>query len=121
MSAFAFTSDIAMRWLAVLADAAVKGLIVLLVAAGATLLLRRSSAALRHMVWTLAVAALILMPVLSIALPQFHVPLLPDWSGTGDPAQASPSSAAESPAANIEPSPTPELLIWLSSQNPCHT
>lgn len=79
MIAFAFTSTNTIHWMAILADAAVEGLAVLLLAAGATLLLRRSSAAVRHMTWTLSIAALILVPVLSLALPQLQVPLLPDW------------------------------------------
>jgi beta-lactamase regulating signal transducer with metallopeptidase domain len=34
---------------------------------------RRSSAAMRHLIWTLAIVALILMPVLSLALPEWAV------------------------------------------------
>ena len=83
MTAFTFMPGDTTQWMAVLIDAAAKGLVVLLLAGGATLLLRRSSAAVRHMTWTLSIAALILVPFLSLALPQLQVPLLPDWAGTG--------------------------------------
>ena len=43
-------------WLPI-ADAIVKATIVLLLAAGASLVLRRASAALRHLVWTLALCS----------------------------------------------------------------
>ena len=122
MIAFTFPSNIEMHWLSVLADSTAKGLLLLLIAAGATLLLRRSSAALRHMVWTLSVAGLILVPTLSIALPQFHVPLLPDWSSVWDLNQASPSIApelpAELPAETIEISPAPEAPTVIGSIDP---
>jgi type II secretion system protein G len=121
MIAFTFTSNIEMHWLAVLADSTAKGLLLLLIAAGATLLLRRSSAALRHMVWTLSVAGLILVPTLSIALPQFHVPLLPDWSSAWDLTQASPSTAPESPGENIEISPAPKTPTVVASADPGST
>ncbi len=50
----------------------------LLVAVAAStnmLLLRRASAAWRHMVWTFAVVGLLLLPVLSIALPRWQIPI----------------------------------------------
>ena len=74
----ALTTVDSLHALAVLADAALKGLVILAVAAGAALALRRSSAALRHTVWTLALVALAAVPVLSAALPQWRVPVLPE-------------------------------------------
>ena len=97
MTALAFIPGDTIQWAAVLIDAAVKGLVVLLLAAGATLLLRRSSAAVRHMTWTLSIAALILVPFLSLALPQLQVPLLPDWAGMGGLARME-QIVAQSPA-----------------------
>ena len=113
MIASTFTYNIAMHWLPLLADATAKGLVILLVAAGATLLLRRSSAAMRHMIWTLAVVGLILVPTLSIALPQFRSSLLPNWSSAWNLDQESPPARADSPAASIEmppPPPTPTVI-----------
>ncbi|NLF32761.1 MAG: M56 family metallopeptidase, partial [Planctomycetes bacterium] len=87
-------------WLAVLLDAAAKGLVLLLVAGAAALALRRASAAVRHMVWSLAVAGLLLLPVLSAALPQWQVPILPDRTAARDVVPpADPAAAAAMPAA----------------------
>ena len=100
MTAFTFIHGDTTQWVAVLIDAAAKGLVVLLLAGGATLQLRRSSAAVRHMTWTLSIAALILVPFLSLALPQLQVPLLPDWAGVGGPARM--EQAAAQPPAVVE-------------------
>jgi beta-lactamase regulating signal transducer with metallopeptidase domain len=69
---------IASPLLAVLFDAAVKGTAILLLAAVAALLMRRASAAARHWVWFLGVASLLVLPILSAALPGWYVlPPLP--------------------------------------------
>lgn len=64
-------------WLGVLLDASVKGVVVLAMAGALTLALRRSSAALRHLIWSLAVVSLVILPVLSAVLPSWQVPILP--------------------------------------------
>ncbi|HEY2840725.1 MAG TPA: hypothetical protein VGJ26_16330, partial [Pirellulales bacterium] len=61
-----------------LVDSAVKGTALLLLAAVATLFLRRDSAATRHLVWLLAIVAMLIVPVLSALLPQWRV--LPEWA-----------------------------------------
>src|SRR4051794_37717239 len=78
-----------------LVDFAVKGTAVLALAAIAALILRRDSAATRHLVWTLAIVALLFVPVLSALLPQWRV--LPEWASIAPgPAvvETSPSSIA---------------------------
>ena len=62
-----------------LVDSAVKGTALLLVAAVVALMLRRDSAATRHLVWLLAIVALLVAPVLSAMLPGWRV--LPKWAG----------------------------------------
>ena len=52
-----------------LVDSAVKGAVLLLLAALATLMLRRDSAATRHLVWLLAIDALLVVPAFSAILP----------------------------------------------------
>jgi len=65
-------------WLAALVDASLKGLVLCLAAAAAVLTLRRSSAAARHLVWRLALAGLLALPILAAFLPSWRVSL-PDF------------------------------------------
>ena len=60
-----------------LADSAAKGTALLGLAAIVAMTLRRDSAATRHLVWLLAVVAMLVVPVVSPILPQWRV--LPDW------------------------------------------
>lgn len=72
-------------------DAALKGALLLAVAALCVLALRGASAATRHLVWLVAVVALLLVPVLSVCLPQWRV--LPKWI-------AAPTASEPPPAAS---------------------
>ena len=60
-------------WFAVLAGAALKSAVAVVLAWAAAFLLRGRSAAARHMVWTAAVAALLALPILSVCLPALPV------------------------------------------------
>lgn len=62
-------------WLAALLDSSLKGLALCLAAGGAALLLRRASAAARHLVWRLTFAGLLALPLLAALLPEWRVPL----------------------------------------------
>lgn len=62
-------------WFSLLAGAAMKSAFVLAAAWLLTLALRRRSAAARHVVWTLALAAILVLPFLSAALPALRVAL----------------------------------------------
>ena len=62
-----------------LVDSAIKGTSLLVLAAVAAMILRRDSAATRHLVWLLAIVALLIVPILSAMLPQWRV--LPGWAG----------------------------------------
>ncbi|NLF32710.1 MAG: hypothetical protein GX591_17695 [Planctomycetes bacterium] len=65
--------------LPVLADAAVKGAVLLAIAGAAVFCMRRkASAAVRQAVWVAALAALLLLPPASAALPRWRV--LPPWA-----------------------------------------
>ncbi len=63
--------------MAVLIDAALKGTVVLAVAGAITILLRPASASVRHLVWTLAVTAVLVTPALSLLLPRWEIEGLP--------------------------------------------
>src|SRR3954468_1688113 len=65
-----------MNAFAILADTAVKGSLVLAMAAAEAWTLRKRSAAARHLVWTAAAAALLALPLLSLTLPVMRVPVL---------------------------------------------
>ena len=69
-----------------LVDSAVKGTVLLALAAVVALILRRDSAATRHLVWQLAIVAMLVVPVLSAMLPQWRV--LPAWMSSPRPAVA---------------------------------
>jgi len=70
-------------------DSALKGVALLALAAFCALALWRASAASRHLVWLVAVLALLIVPLLSIALPQWRV--LPKWAAS--PAVTTPAAA----------------------------
>ncbi|MFP5265624.1 MAG: M56 family metallopeptidase [Blastocatellia bacterium] len=64
-------------WLELLLAAAVKGALILLIAVVLNFALRRASAASRHLVWSLALASLLALPILSFGLPSWQVAALP--------------------------------------------
>ncbi len=81
-----------------LLDLAVKSSVVFAAAWLAALALRRSSAASRHLVWSLAIVASLAIPVLSLSVPQW--PLLP----AAEPALEQPLALEEeAPAMTIGP------------------
>ena len=79
-------------WLPLL-DAIAKATIILGVAGVTTVLLRRASAASRHLVWTAALLAALVLPVLSMALPRWQMAVVTL------PSVASPSADGENTSA----------------------
>jgi beta-lactamase regulating signal transducer with metallopeptidase domain len=63
--------------IAILADAFVKATALLLLAAGVSVLLKRSTAALRHLVWALACGGVLALPLASALLPNWRVAAWP--------------------------------------------
>ncbi len=64
-------------WLEILLSTSLKGVLILVIAAALSFALRKASAASRHLVWSLAIASLLALPVLSFGLPSWQVPVLP--------------------------------------------
>src|SRR5438045_5313272 len=96
------------------------GSVVLLGLAGlAALAMRRASAAARHAVWLLGFVCVLLLPVLSAALPGWHV--LPRQRATGPaappagisrvPAAALPNAQPSAPTPPIDPTPNQETIM----------
>ena len=77
-----------------MADVILKATIILITAWGATLLLRRAAAAIRHLVWSAAFAALLLLPILSLLVPEWKLRGLPDASTLVFTVQARPDTAS---------------------------
>src|SRR5262252_9198180 len=82
-------------------DSALKGAALLLLAVLCTLALHKASAATRHLVWLVAVAALLLVPVLSLYLPQWRV--LPGWITVATAKVAPVLASSPMPVASPEP------------------
>ncbi|MFO1092777.1 MAG: M56 family metallopeptidase [Planctomycetaceae bacterium] len=82
-------------------DAVIKSTVLLLMAATIAGLMRRSSAAVRHRTWCLTFAGLLVLPLLSYALPAWRIPVLPPAEQPAPPAAA--VVAVEMPAVPAEP------------------
>jgi HEAT repeat protein/beta-lactamase regulating signal transducer with metallopeptidase domain len=76
-------------------DALIKVTLVLGLASLATLVLGRASAALRHLVWTLALTSALVLPLLSVALPRWQLPIV---TLTGEAAPQMDDAIAPAPS-----------------------
>ena len=106
-------SEIPSGWM-LLFDNVVKATVVLGVAGAAAYTLRRASAALRHFIWTLALVSALVMPLLSMALPRWEMPIVTvkTASPVAGPIASEPDVAApprlnrQAPEANDSPTVT---------------
>src|SRR5437868_4777703 len=100
--------------LSILIDASLKAAAFLLAAVIAARLLRGSSAAVRHRVWSLGLSGALLMPILSLTVPQVRLPILPPQAQLGQLARpplavrTPPGSASAERAAAIELNAKPD-------------
>lgn len=89
-----------MTLLAFLVDLSIKGAFICASAAGAALLLRRSTAFVRSVVWVCALVGLVLLPAFSAVSPMWNVPVIPDLAslsvGSYLPDSEKPESGATS-------------------------
>jgi beta-lactamase regulating signal transducer with metallopeptidase domain len=77
------------------AEILLKGTVVLAVAGVMTALLQRSSAATRHAVWSIALGALLVLPILSASLPSWELESLPTMQEV--------TALAETPVVAVQP------------------
>ncbi len=105
------TMSLARFLCALLLDSAAKGTVLLLVAWLAVGLARRSSAALRHSIWCMAMVGLLLSPVAAWLLPTWQIPILPP-----SPATIAEARLPEPPRASVDTVQSP--LIRANLQLP---
>lgn len=88
MSALSLLDSLATGGLGSLAPDALKASVVLLIATATTLMMRRNaSAAARHWVWTVAVGAVLVLPLANRAVPAIEIPLAFVESSAEPPAE----------------------------------
>ena len=107
--------------LAFLVDNALKGGVVIAIAAAIAWTLRRSPAAVRHRIWSAAIAAQLVIPVLSAILPTWRVPVMapPSWVESPAPAVSVPNdSIAATPAAPVVTEQVPQAATDNAPANP---
>ncbi len=77
-------------WFSVFLDASVKSLVVLALAGLLAAMCRGAAAAVRHLIWSSALIAVIALPFLSLFLPQWQVPVFSDQIRINQPIQREP-------------------------------
>lgn len=91
-------------WVRFLLDVAIKGAVVLAAVGGLQIVFRRASASSRHFLWSLGLLSLLALPLLSLSLPAWRVPLLRDrLVSKSEPVSTVPNS--------LEPAEEAEMLV----------
>ncbi|MBL7646731.1 MAG: hypothetical protein JNK74_11130 [Candidatus Hydrogenedentes bacterium] len=89
------------RLLVALVDTGAKGLILMAAAGLAAAALRRNAAAARHLVWMLALCGLLILPVVSLMMPKWTLPILPAIEAPAVAPIAATPPIATAPAAPV--------------------
>ena len=99
-------------WIPV-ADAIAKASLLFAAAGLVSFVLRRGSAAARHMIWTLAMVSVLVLPALSIALPRWQLPILTLRGDTSQPASSYqlPAHRSTLPAPSMERAPAVSATV----------
>jgi beta-lactamase regulating signal transducer with metallopeptidase domain len=93
------------EWLPFLAQLALKATLILGVTAVAAAALWRSSAAVRHLVWCVGMAGVLVLPLFGAILPAWELPLLPAEAPAASPAVLAPPVALDAAAPAADPAP----------------
>jgi HEAT repeat protein/beta-lactamase regulating signal transducer with metallopeptidase domain len=111
------TSSSGAWWIPV-ADAIAKASLLLIAAGLVSFVLRRRSAAARHMIWTLALVSVLVLPALTIALPRWRLPLL-TLKGDASPLHAAtyqlPAPSSRLPVASSQLQRAPSASAGLTA------
>ncbi len=93
-----------------------KATILLLFAVGMVLVLRRASAASRHLVWTLALSALLALPVFGLILPAWNVPIFGSFQSATSTGQREAKEDFKAGDLNAQLVPLSEVPVRSSQQ-----
>ncbi len=85
------------EWLAILCDLLIKGAVLLFAAGLITMVMRKASAAARHLIWAIALGGVLVLPLFSAVVPGLRLPVLPTFT-TSAPGRASVSHEGILPA-----------------------
>lgn len=105
------------EWLARLADVSLRATVVLMAAGGLALVLRRASAATRHLVWTAAIGGVLLLPVVANWMPTLAVPILRSSTAIAPIEKPGPAFGSQAPrglsdaAADAARSPSADARV----------
>lgn len=105
--------------LAILLEVLVKGTILMLFGAALCLVLRRGSAATRHLIWTLALGSILALPLFATVLPVWNVPLFASFSSGAAGAQSRlnrdfQASQLDSELAQSSGDQSPDVKPWVA-------
>ncbi|MDF1505081.1 M56 family metallopeptidase, partial [Roseisolibacter sp. H3M3-2] len=107
---------LAADWLPALADATLKGTLLLAVAGAVTTWgMRRAAAATRHLVWSAAVVAVLALPLLGRVVPAWRAEVVPPALTRAAAALRDPAPAVPPAAAPVAP-PTPAVSELAASE-----
>jgi beta-lactamase regulating signal transducer with metallopeptidase domain len=98
-------SNEGVEWVMLLLNVLIKATIILLLAKGLVGALKGASAATRHLIWSVAVSGLLLLPALELLLPEWQLPVLPTFvkAASGETGDDDLTAGVDWPAASSEP------------------
>lgn len=96
----------------------VKGLILFLLGGACAMLARRSSASVRHGIWTLTLGSVLALPALSICMPSVNIPVLSARPLRTGVCERMPAAGPERSNAAVSPAGYPTHVVGTSTVRP---